>query len=68
MFGKKANYSKAFAACRRSYSQSFGEKVCSSSLKRINKEIFAEQRDARKEKKRKYTRTVRMNFIPLYAF
>jgi len=56
MFGKKANYSKVIAACPRSYSQS-------SSLKRINKEIFAEKRDAREEKKRKYTRTVRMNFI-----
>ena len=63
MFGKRENYSKAIAACPRSYSQSFGKKVCSSSLKRINKEIFAEKRDAREEKKRKYTRTVRMNFI-----
>ena len=65
MFSKKANYSKAIAACPRSYTQSFGKKFCSTSLKRINKEIFAEKRDAREEKKRKYTRTrtVRMNFI-----
>ena len=66
MFGKKANYSKAIAACPRSYSQSFRKKkIRFSSLKRINKEIFAEKRDAREEKKRKYTRTrtVRMNFI-----
>lgn len=59
MFGMKGNYSKAIAACPRS----FRKKICFSSLKRINKEIFAEKRDAREEKKRKYTRTVRMNFI-----
>ena len=65
MFGKKVNYSKAIAACPRSYSvHNLSEKkICFSSLKRINKEIFAEKRDAREEKKRKYTRTVRMNFI-----
>lgn len=52
MFGKKANYSTAIAACPRSYSQSFGKKICFSSLKRIKKEIFAEKRDGRKEKKK----------------